>query len=231
MAACILAVVAGGCGSTPQARSGSDTATIDIEPAPAPVLGSDEGNSGAASAAELSGGPYLLLEQEGRRWAANDGQAIEIARRPFALVFALGPYTNGRRYAARVAVSEQAFDDAIDVGNDIGPEGQVSTCFLPGTGLAAGPQGYQGVYLTRVAHHYLVHEPQARGPGRVRWIRDLPDDRAEVAFDIAGVQSGDALVPFDEVGLSVLHFAVVFDDDLNQRIDPGELFRFRVTLK
>jgi len=221
-ALCCTSVVC--CSAVPGDRPPPAVPMVTVEPAPAGPEPPDDPRRLSSIDA-----PYLRIDQDGERSDVYDGATVAIARRPFSFVFLLRPYTNESRYSARFTADDEALPESIAVGVDVGSDA-ASTCFSPGMGIAAGESGYDGLYLEPAAHHYLVYEAGPSQYRRVRLLRRLRDGRVEVAFDVAGVGGNDALVPFDQVTASSLYLAAFFDDNLNQRIDSDELFRFRLDL-
>jgi hypothetical protein len=170
---------------------------------------------------------YLDVVQDDKPQSATDGATVTIKRAPFALRFPLRPYTDAKPYAVRVVASASGKPN-LRVGAGIGADDPVNPCSM-GTGLAASEKaGYMGgLTLDEMGHHYLFHA--AANDTRVRVLDTLEDGRLEVAFDVKGVANGDDIMPFEQSQLTTLYLGVLMDENLDQRIDPGELFQ--ITLK
>ena len=172
---------------------------------------------------------FVELEQRGRTTTVSDRGHYQLSRAPFSLVFPLDAYRSKSRHVAQVAIdiSPKVVDTAV-IGKTKDDE---SHPFSMGKGLAAHRDGYHSIVLNADAHHYLLFDPDDKNSQRVDILSTLPDGRYEAAFRIAKVLRGQDDVAIEQVSIAKLFFAVLLDDNLNGRLDEGELFRFEVALK
>ncbi len=203
--------------------------TVPVQIDPTPTTTANPEPLPVAERPTKRGRLFVELEQRGRTTTVRDRGHYELSRAPFSLVFPLDAYRNKSRHVAQVAIDTSAkVIDASVIGKNKDDD---SHPFSMGKGLAAHRDGYHSIVLGSDAHHYLLFDPEDKSSQRVEILSTLPDGRYEASFHVAKVLRGQDDVPIEQLSIAKLFFAVLLDDNLNGRLDEGELFRFEVALK
>lgn len=187
----------------------------------------------AAGPAGAAGPPTLKVVQDGRATSVRDGGSIRIAPAPFALEFPLSHYDARRElfHAARIVGSRDPHVLEVAVGLRVDAQAEGLDFFGAGRGMAPDESGrYELFRLGEDANHYVVVDPAEPGLQRARLVRSLGADRSEVSFAVDRLSFDGSTWTLGSSGLRRLYVVVLLDEDLDDMIDPGELFRLTLEL-
>lgn len=158
----------------------------------------------------------------------KDFDSLKIAKKPFSIRYFERKYKakKGKFYAAQIAVLNKPGDLALlHTGQAFGN----IPYFAPGTGMAAGKNGYGGtVFISNSGHHYLTYT--GKKDRRVDLIRS-EKNLFELDWKIATAFYEENEIPLSELKLSCLYFVVLMDRNLNEIIDEGELKIIKLNFK
>ncbi len=158
----------------------------------------------------------VSLEQGG---ITHSGKAVTLARAPFELVFESRPYEiDTRRWYA------------LQVGSSLGkrrtswlregPLGLDNPIFgTGGTGFAANGM-YEELMPDYDGHHYITWEE--KGEQRALLRERLPGGRIRLAWPISHVLVKDKRLALAENAPGKIYLMVLYDENLNDSVDPGE---------
>ena len=171
-------------------------------------------------------GEHVVLIRQGKLPPEPilDRTIVELKRQPFELRLRTFPYDAAARefHAVRVAAATHLgiFDAAP--GADL-----LDSPFLgPGTGMAAGPDGYDSLFVNDLGHHYIFHDPSDAAAQRAPVVDRDADGMLELRWRIDSRWLGQGAVPIEESEIAALAVVVVSDRDLDDLIRVGEVARF-----
>ena len=185
-----------------------------------------------AAHAEFSpGDDYVVLIAQGKASPRPvlDQTIVELRRAPFELRLRAFPYNAaaGEFHAVRVAAADhlRIFDAAP--GADL-----LESSFLgPGTGMAAGPGGYEHLLIDTGGHHYIFHDPKDPGSQRAPAVDRRSDGMLELRWRIRSLSIGGGVVAIEDSQVAAVAMVVVSDWDRDDYIHASEVARFVVVFR
>ncbi len=182
--------------------------------------------AGAAHAEFSPGEDHVVLVAQGKGapQPVLDQSIVELRRAPFELRLRTFAYNAADRefHAVRVAAADhlQIFDAAP--GADL-----LESPFLgPGTGMAAGPAGYDHLLIGTGGHHYIFHDPKDPDAQRAPAVDRRGDGMLELSWSIESLWAGGAAMPIEDSRIPAVAIVVVSDWDLDDFIHASEVARF-----
>lgn len=165
---------------------------------------------------------YLNLFQDRKYISVDDLSIIQLKRKPFKLVFPLREYDIEKKefYSARITASTNV--DILSLKP--GQERENIPFFTSGTGLASGLYGYDSLFLTENAHHYIIYNSKNESIQRANIIAGYGDGRYEVEWLIYNINDK----PIRKFEQDILYIVVFIDNNLDNILDKGEFFRFAI---
>ena len=153
-----------------------------------------------------------------------DQSIVELRRAPFELRVRTFPYNPAAREfnAVRVAAADDLrIFDAVP-GADL-----LDSPFLgPGTGMAAGPGGYDHLLIGTGGHHYIFHDPNDPDAQRAPAVDRRSDGMLELSWSIDSLWAGGGAVAVEDSRIPAVAVVVVSDWDLDDYIHASEVARF-----
>ncbi len=154
---------------------------------------------------------------------------IEMERKPFSIRYFGKRYNAEQKkfYAASIAVLGSLKDIGLLT---VGMSTSKTAYFEPGSGFAAGNNGYDDTLLvTATGHYYLFYETET--DKRVNLISKKANI-LELEWNISGFDLSETTDrSFSRMKKSTLYFAILFDRNLDEIIDEGELKVVTVNFK
>jgi len=96
--------------------------------------------------------------------------------------------------------------------------------FTGGTGFASGQYGYDSLFLSEDAHHYIICNSKDEKLQRANIIAKYDDGRNEVEWVIYNINDK----PIRRFESDVLYMTVFIDDNLDDVLNKDEFFRFAI---
>jgi N-methylhydantoinase B/oxoprolinase/acetone carboxylase alpha subunit len=159
---------------------------------------------------------------------SNLSETIEIDKTQFSLRFYNKKYDseNKKFYSAQIA----AFRDKSELDKLItGLSMSASTCFSPGSGMAANRSNkYTKLILNNRGHHYAPYKNT--DSKRVNLLEDT-GKLLKLEFEINSLYYDNKEVKMTETELKEFYLAFLIDKNLNGIIDKGELNKVTIKIK
>jgi len=172
----------------------------------------------------------IIIYQDGKENQIVTGeQHFTIKRNDFSIRFYNKKYTSqtGKYHAAQIAVltDKEALQN-INVGMDTSE----TTCFSPGTGMAAPREGYGGsIIIKNHGHHYLFYQDEEEK--RVNLIGEK-GELFKLEFLVNSVYENKKKIMLeDKPSLNEIYLAILIDRNSNEIIDKEELTKLTLKLK
>lgn len=158
----------------------------------------------------------------------SNTDSVYLERKAFSLRYFCKQYDekNKKFYSAQIAILDNP-NDTISL--QIGQNTKDISYFEPGTGMAPGENGrYDTIYISNSGHHYLTYESEAeKRVDKISSIKDIL--QLEWKISAANYQEND--MQFENLDLPFLYFIIYIDNNLNEKIDEGEMKIVKVIFK
>ncbi|MBP2832263.1 hypothetical protein J8281_08700 [Aquimarina sp. U1-2] len=152
---------------------------------------------------------------------------IQLNRDEFEIHFFNKEYIREKQllYAAQIAALPSKDElDAIKVGM----QKTETTCFIPGTGMAAKENGYTALVINAEGHHYLKYTPDAIN--RVKKVGEK-NGLHQLAFSVKAIDDKYSEAPIKSSKVKTLYLAIFIDRNLDGIINKEDLTKVTISLQ
>lgn len=170
---------------------------------------------------------HFAVEQSGTELAVSADSLIRVERKPFSFRFYVHPYDQAKSQWHAVMIAATINKHQLDELKT-GVRLDDTHFFAGGMGMAPHTDGfYKTLFIQDEYCHYLYYASEA--DRRVNLL-SKQKDWLRVEFPVKGLDFNDNTISLAQFKYSEIHIAALYNVNMNETIDAGELICFTLKL-